>query len=111
MRCRKDRRTIFDKKTHKRRQMQTQRYHTFSMHRSLSMKIQPDDVPISTRAFGKKAQTNLNRTWVLLNGVRLANSSISEMDPLTQKGISHRNWRRNIFAKYLNASQHIGTKI
>lgn len=81
-------RTIFDRKTHKRRQMQTQRLSYIFYASKFIDEGQPDDVAHQVLEHLEKAQANLNRTWGIAEWSRLANSSISEMDPLTQKGLA-----------------------
>lgn len=81
-------RTTFDKKTHRRRQLQTQRLTYIYYASQFIDEEQPDAVAQQVLDHLEKAQANLHRTWGFTEWSRLANSSISEMDPLTQKGFA-----------------------
>ncbi|MBN1538235.1 MAG: hypothetical protein JW908_15970 [Anaerolineales bacterium] len=82
-------RTIFDKKTHRRRQMQTQRL-TYIFYASQFIdQGQPDEIAQQVLEHLEIAQSNLHRTWGAAEWSRLANTSISEMDSQTQKGFAN----------------------
>ncbi len=82
-------RTTFDKKTHRRRQMQTQRLSYIFYAAQFIDQEQPEEIAQQVLEHLEKAQANLHRAWGVTEWSRLANSSISEMDPLTQKGFAN----------------------
>lgn len=82
-------RTIFDKKTHRRRQMQTQRLSYIFYAAQFIDQEQPEEISRQVLEHLEKAQANLHRAWGITEWSRLANSSISEMDSTTQRGFAN----------------------
>ncbi len=99
-------RTVFDKKTHLKRQTQTQRLSYIFYATQLIDEEQPEEITQQVLEHLEKAQANLHRAWGMAEWSRLANTPISEMSALTQKGfeaVLGEDTFRQIFPMTLNA--------
>ena len=80
--------TIFDKKTHRRQQIRTQRLSYIFYATQFIEQENPEEMSQQVLEHLENAHTNLLRAWGMNEWNRLINTSISEMDETTQRGFS-----------------------